>query len=214
VAIGGVVQPTPLRLQWLDLVRQRYQTRYGTAIPIDVWNIHNMILMEDGRLGSEGCGIPAGIEAQTGERYQWTENANIDIFKSHVVAMRQWMRDRGYRDKPLIISEYGVLYPCKYWTSIAPPSCEDRVNAFMDATFEYLLTATDEAIGYPADGNRLVQRWSWFSLNCPSWEQRGDGFTGNLVDPFSSPKQLTAFGQHYGTTVRRLAGLGGAAEEP
>ena len=46
VAIGGVVQPTPLRLQWLDMVRQRYQSRYGMAIPVDVWNIHNMILME------------------------------------------------------------------------------------------------------------------------------------------------------------------------
>ena len=63
VAIGGVVQPTPLRLQWLDLVRQRYQNRYGATIPVDVWNIHNMILME--RAGWLWGGDPGGDRCRT-----------------------------------------------------------------------------------------------------------------------------------------------------
>ncbi len=213
VAVGGVVQPTPLRLQWLDMVRGRYQSRYQTPIPVDVWNIHNMILME--REGGYGAGIPVGIDAELGKYYPWQENTNMDYFKAHIVAMRQWMQERGYRDKPLIISEYGVLYPCSYWDPIAPPSCVDRINTFMDATFEYMLTATDDTTGYPADGNRLVQRWSWFSLNCPTYEQEpGVGFEGNLCDPYSSPKQLTLYGEHFQSTVNRLIGLGGAAKEP
>jgi hypothetical protein len=213
VAIGGVVQPTPLRLQWLDMVRGRYQSRYQTPIPVDVWNIHNMILME--RKDGYGAGIPVGIEAELGKYYPWQENTNMDYFKAHIVDMRKWMEARGYRDKPLIISEYGVLYPCSYWDTVAPPSCVDRINTFMDATFEYMLTATDDTTGYPADGNRLVQRWSWFSLNCPTYEQEpGVGFEGNLCDPYSSPKQLTPYGEHFQITVNRLMGLGGAAKEP
>jgi len=213
VAIGGVVQPTPLRLQWLDMVRGRYQSRYGAPIPVDVWNIHNMIL--DERAGGSGAGIPVGIEAQAGKYYPKEQQTNINYFKAHIVAMRTWMKERGYRDKPLIISEYGVLESCAFWEGYAPPSCVDRINGYMDATFEYMLNATDDEIGYPADGNRLVQRWSWFSLNMPTYEQLpGQGMNGQLCDPYSNPKQLTAFGEHFESTVNRLMGIGGAVQEP
>jgi len=213
VAVGGVVQPTPLRLQWLDMVRARYLSRYGTVMPVDVWNIHNMILKE--QAGGDGAGIPAGIDATIGKWYPWQENTNVEIFKSHIVAFRQWMYDRQENNKPLIISEYGVLYPCTYWDTIAPPSCVDRINTYMSATFQYMLTATDPTIGYAADGNRLVQRWSWFSLNSPSYTQApGVGFEGNLCDPYSSPKQLTAYGVHYQNIVNGFMGAGGVAREP
>jgi len=46
VAIGGVVEPTPLRLEWLDRVLDHYQTTYGETIPVDVWNIHLHSLQE------------------------------------------------------------------------------------------------------------------------------------------------------------------------
>jgi hypothetical protein len=46
VAIGGVVQPTPLRLEYLDEVLAEYQGRHGMMTPVDVWNIHNMIVRE------------------------------------------------------------------------------------------------------------------------------------------------------------------------
>jgi hypothetical protein len=212
VAVGGVVEPTPLRLQWLDMVRQRYQSRHGVTMPVDVWNIHNMIL--DERKG-KGAGIPAGINVDAGKYYTDEQNASFSIFKSQVVAFRQWMYDRGERNKPLIISEYGVLHPCSFWNSIAPPSCVDRINTYMDDTFTYMLNATDNTLGYPADGNRLVQEWSWFSLNVPNNAQDSvHGFEGNLCDPYSNPKQLTAFGQHFNTTVSGLVGSGGAANEP
>ena len=46
VTIGGVVQVTDLRLQWLDAVLEIYQTHYGEPLPTDLWNIHTFILQE------------------------------------------------------------------------------------------------------------------------------------------------------------------------
>jgi hypothetical protein len=78
--------------------------------------------------------------------------------------MREWMRDRGYQDRPLIITEYGILMPEIYGYDY------QRVQDFMLGTFDWLTTATDPDIGYPADGNRLVQAWAWYSLNEPAFE--------------------------------------------
>jgi hypothetical protein len=50
VAIGGVVQPTPLRLQYLDMILDEYQGRYGVKIPVDVWNVHDHLPPADPRL--------------------------------------------------------------------------------------------------------------------------------------------------------------------
>ena len=46
VSPGGIVQPTPLRLQWLDRVLPEYRDVNGVQMPVDVWNIHNAILRE------------------------------------------------------------------------------------------------------------------------------------------------------------------------
>lgn len=174
IAIGGVVQPTPLRLTWLDLVWEYYQQTYGEPMPVDVWNIHNMILQE--LQGDWGCGIPRGLTATQGRLYGIADNDNVEIFKQHIIDFRTWMRDRGQRNKPLIISEYGVIMPAEYGF---PP---ERVNAYMNATFDYLLSARDAKLGYPADENRLVQRWLWFSLNDRPYTLEGGGFNGALFD--------------------------------
>ena len=192
VAIGGVVQPTPLRLEWLNLALNAYQTAYGQPMPVDVWNIHNMILPEvrDGW----GCEIPRGLEADSGRLYTVDDNDNIDIFTQHIIDFRTWMSDRGQRNKPLIISEYGVLMPSEYGFPAA------RVNAYMNATFDFMLAARDEATGYPADENRLVQRWAWFSLNDRPWNpDTGAGFNGALFDYRYSeyPGVLTSHGVNF-----------------
>ena len=36
IANGGIVQPTPCRLEYLDIVLDTYQTAYGEAMPVDV----------------------------------------------------------------------------------------------------------------------------------------------------------------------------------
>jgi len=192
IAIGGVVQPTPLRLKWLDQLLAYYQSTYGEPIPVDVWNIHNMILQE--KRGSWGCGIPAGLTENEGRLYTVDDNADIEIFKQHVWDFRTWMNSHGLRDKPLVISEYGVLMPVEY--GFTP----QRVSAFMIASFDFLLNTRDVNLGYPADSNLLVQRWLWNSLNDEPYNfETGRGFNGALYSHLNPrfPGTLTYVGTQF-----------------
>ena len=67
--------------------------------------------------------------------------------------------------------------------------------------------AIDDELGYPADGNRLVQRWAWFSLDWPAYDPvlAPKGFNGNLFDPFTS--QVTGYGLHYASHTSGLGTL-------
>ena len=157
VAIGGVSQPTPLRLRYLERILDAYQARYGEPMPVDVWNVHNFILREE--RDSWGVGIPPGMNVQAGVLREIADHDNMAIFRQQIVDFRRWMKEQGLQDKPLIVSEYGILMPNEYGF---PPQ---NVQRFMLDTFEFFRTATDPALGYPADGYRLVQRWCWFSLS-------------------------------------------------
>lgn len=196
VAIGGVVQPTPLRLRWLDMVLAEYQARYGQKMPVDVWNIHNMILQE--RRGFWGCDIPVGLDATEGRLYALEDNDNFDIFVQHIVEFRTWMKERGEQNKPLIISEFGVLMPKEYGFSV------ERVNAFMNRTFDYMLKARDPTLGFPGDDHRLVQMWAWFSLNEEPYNMgTGRGFNGELFNCYT--RQITPMGENFAMYTSRLA---------
>jgi hypothetical protein len=46
VAIGGVSQPTPLRMAYLDRVLAAYRAQFGAEMPVDVWNVHAFILRD------------------------------------------------------------------------------------------------------------------------------------------------------------------------
>lgn len=178
VAIGGVSQPTPLRLTYLDRILSVYQARYGEPMPVDVWNIHNFILREE--RDSWGVDIPPGLDAEAGILYEIQDHDDLQAFQDQILAFRRWMAERGQRDRPLLVSEYGILMPQDFGFDGA------RVQAFMYATFDYFLTATDDALGYPADGNRLVQWWAWYSLGDTLYP------TGNLFDP--ATKSTTPLG--------------------
>jgi hypothetical protein len=203
IAIGGVIQPTPLRLKWLDRVLQEYQRRYGLVMPVDVWNVHMQILNE--KVGDWGAGIPAGLTETEGRLYGFADNASPDEFRRLVHEFRQWMKDRGQQNKPLIISEYGVLLP-SYYLADTEQQGDQMVINFMRQTFDYMLTARDPELGYPADGNRLVQQWLWYSLNDQPYDpDTGKGFNGSL---FSNqyPSQLTVFGQAFQSYLDALSG--------
>jgi hypothetical protein len=181
VVIGGVLQPTPLRLRYLDAVLAAYQNLYGALMPVDVWNVHNFIVREE--QSSWGAEIPPGLsdaEAQ-GVLREVDDSDNLDIFKSQIWAFRQWMRDHGQQNKPLIVSEYGILMPPDYGFG------QERVRRFLYGTFDFFLSASDPALGYPPDGNRLVQRWCWYSLADTGYP------TGNLFDPQTF--QMTPLGE-------------------
>lgn len=190
IATAGVVQPTPVRLYYLDLVLESYWQAYGEAMPVDVWNIHVYILRERNcDVYPEDCWgaeIPPGIDWPEGELYSVDDNASFEVFRGLVEDFRSWMSSRGYRDRPLIISEFGVQMPADYGF---PP---DRVNAYMDDTFDFL-ASTSGPTGYPADGNRLVQRWAWWSLQRPADHVFSNGW---LYDP-GDPPVRTVFGDDY-----------------
>ncbi len=188
VAIAGVSQVTPLRLQYLEEVMAAYQRFYGQRMPVDVWNVHAFVLRED--RDSWGVSIPPGFDVDQGMLWEIEDHDDLDLFRQQIVDFRRWMARNGERDKPLIVSEFGILMPAEYGF---PPQ---RVAEFMTETFDFLLTAADPDIGYPADGNRLVQRLNWYSLSDTVYP------TGNLVDPQSG--ELTPLGQ---TFANYAAGL-------
>jgi len=195
VAIAGVVQSTPLRRRYLDMVLAAYQNQYGTSLPVDIWTIHAFILAENNIWGAS---IPPGLSdfADEGMQYSVWDHDSQTIFQDNILAFRQWMADNGYRDKALIITEYGILLP-----DIAFPYA--KVREFMLASFDYFLNATDDTVGYPADNNHLVQSWSWFSLNYPSYDPDTQlGLNGNLMEPTSG--LLLELGRDYGTYVAAL----------
>jgi hypothetical protein len=185
VAIGGVSQPTPLRMRYLEAVLAAYQEQFGAAMPVDVWNAHNFILREE--RGSWGVDIPPGLPDDRGILYEIDDSGNLEAFRRQIWDFRRWMAAQGYGGWPLIVSEYGIPMPEDYGF---PP---ERVVAFLWGTFEFFLTAADPALGDPADGYRLVQRWCWYSLDDTTYP------TGRLFDPQTGA--MTAVGEGWANMV-------------
>lgn len=188
VAIGGVSQPTPLRLAYLDRILAAYKARYGGEMPVDVWNVHAFILREE--RNSWGVGIPPGMPVDKGTLYEIDNHTDMQVFRQQIEGFRRWMAERGQRNKPLVVTEYGVLMPEDYGF---PP---DLVSKFMAATFDYFLSAQDPALGYPADGNRLVQAFCWYSVADTVYP------TGNLFDP--KTRAVTPVGKAFRQYVQAL----------
>lgn len=196
VAVAGVVESTPLRRRYLDMVLSAYQSAYGTAMPVDVWTVHGFILPENYQWGAS---IPPGLEAFAAEGMQYTvsDHDSVTIFQQNLIDFRQWMADRGYRERPLLITEYGILLSPLHGFPYS------RVSAFMLSTFDFFRTATSATTGYSADGNRLVQGWSWFSLNYPPYnETTQQGQNGNLYEPDTA--ELLPLGADFGNYVNAL----------
>jgi hypothetical protein len=188
VAIAGVSQPTPLRMAYLDRVLEAYRRQYGEEMPVDVWNVHAYILREE--RDSWGVGIPPGMEIDQGKLYEIEQHADMAIFRQQIADFRRWMAERGQRDKPLIVSEYGLLMPEDYGF---PP---EQVSQFMVDTFDYFLEARDGETGYPGDDNRLVQTFCWFSVAMPGFP------TSDLFDPVT--RAITPVGKVFRAYVSAL----------
>jgi hypothetical protein len=185
VIAGTIVQPTPVRLLYLDMVLDSYRDEFGEPLPTDGWSVHNFILNEascDYYVDCWGAGIPPGIDWPHGELLSINDNDDFDRFVERIWRFRTWMRDRGYNGLPLYVSEYGILMPIDYGFN------PTRVNDFMNTTFDFMRTATDPHLGNPNDEYRLVQRWSWYSAIDTE-------FNGWLFDP--TTYQMTAIGSNY-----------------
>jgi hypothetical protein len=169
IAVGGIAQPTNLRLEYLDRILAAYQSMYGEPLPAQAWHIHNYMLHEE--RDTWGVDIPPGLSNQQGMLYSIDDSGNLAAFKSQIYNFRSWMAKRGYRHLPLIISEFGIPMPPDYGFD------EQRVSKFLRVTWQFLYTATDSGIGLPADNGRLVQRWCWFSIGVEGYP------AGNLLNP-------------------------------
>jgi hypothetical protein len=123
----------------------------------------------------------------------------VQIFKQLINEFCLWLVERGERQKPLILSEFGVLMPSDYLIG-----GDQAVLNFMEGAFRYLLDARDPQLGYAADEGRLVQRWMWFSLNFPARDPLTgqDSFNGALYD-WRHPDRLTILGERYRDFIRR-----------
>lgn len=209
VGIGAIVQPTPLRFQYLDIIWDSYQAKYDEEMPVDVWNIHSFILKEisgdhplanngDPKYAVWGAFIPPGPEFEEvyeGILYDVRDMDDVNIFWQRIIDFRAWMAQRGQRNKPLVITEYGVLFPEDYLDEDGLLLSQERVGDFMLASFDLMLDDTDETLGYLHDDNRLVQRWAWFSVDGPAENWGGtlfDAKTGAIRDLGKTYRDYTA----------------------
>jgi len=309
VAVGGIVQITPLRLKYLQMTLQAYEQQFGQPLPADLWNIHTFILREEA--DSWGADLPPGTNTAIGYQGTWThvteanisvhksatagdqavlsfagdwvtwtalhspaagrvrvyvdhkmqqtvntyasttnaqthslnnlgpgrhaltlevvgdgevaldqfhaeslgsaaiqdddpypsmlymlrDHDDLDLVKQQIVAFRRWMADHGEGNKPLIISEYGVLFPPYIVDEAGRSFSANRVSAFMTGSFDLFRTLRDPSLGYAADGGRLVQRWAWYSL--------GDSyFNGALFDP--ATHRATPLGTDFQTYASQI----------
>lgn len=188
LAIGGVSQPTPLRLAYLDAIRAAYRAQFSAEMPVDVWNVHAFILREE--RDSWGVGIPPGMPVNQGALYEISDHADMALFRRQIVDFRRWMAERGLRDKPLIVSEYGILMPESYGFPV------EVVAGFMVDSFDFFLTAGDPETGYPADDNRLVQAFCWYSVSDTTYP------TPNLFAP--ETRRITPVGEVFRAYVSAL----------
>ncbi|MFQ5577971.1 MAG: DUF11 domain-containing protein, partial [Anaerolineae bacterium] len=210
VAVAAIVQPSPLRMEYLDNVLNRYQTLYGQPLPSDLWTIH-LYRFNEGPCGfGWGAAVPPASSSQVGwyiadQDFDAAHLLDRAKIQASIADFRQWMYDRGYGDQPLIISEYGVLPPPAWY----PTEFSNAVAAqYLDDMFTYLRTATDPTTGLAADGGRLVQMWAWFSTDHQPptgyFKYGGDLFCSgydNSTDPAcldpNNTDRLTTVGQAF-----------------
>ena len=132
------------------------------------------------------------------------EHDSIELFTKQVIDMRRWMKERGYQNTPLLLTEWSLLHQYKVDANGQCIATKDeygncftpqRVTKFMEDSIRYLENATDPNLGYPLDNYRLVQQWAWFLLDDGDLGDFIDGNPSLLIDPANG--NLTQMGQKY-----------------
>ncbi len=187
IAIAGVSQPTPARLAYLNEVLDSYEKMYNEELPVDWWNIHAYVLREEN--DSWGAGLPVGLSMDHGELYEIEQHGDISIFKQNLIQFRKWMKENGYQDSPLVVTEFGILLSEEFGYT------QEFISDYLKHTSEWMLTYQDEEIGFPEDNYRLVQKFAWFSLSDPNFP------SANLADLVR--KKLTLVGESFNTLTQK-----------
>jgi len=100
------------------------------------------------------------------------------------------MAAHGQQEKPLWVTEYGILMPASYGFD------EARTRAFLFGSYDLFNRLRDPALGYAADDHRLVQRWVWFSAGYDLYPT-GDLFTRD-GQPTGLMDALSAYLEEFG----------------
>jgi hypothetical protein len=117
-----------------------YRQKYGQKMPIDALGLH--------------C-YATGNKPPTWAK---PEVVSVQTFKDKIRTMRSFMKRIGLQDAALVITEMGVFNHC-----CDPQLSDDRLIKIMQGAIEYMEgpEGVDREIGMPADGYRLVQKWSY-----------------------------------------------------
>jgi hypothetical protein len=220
VANGSVILPSPLRIEYLTRMWDEYYRLYGMPMPVDVWQTHLYLIQERAGELESGAGIPAGIDAQTGLFANLTDvektliNKDFSYVPGLIRDFRQWMKDRGQQDKPMIITEMAVMMPD--WIMPGAFTPEAIANEFLYKAIDYIFTERDVNLGYPEDDYRLVQSMWWWSFD-KDFGNYVDGvflqsFNGNLAwtglesPPHAPmPRSLSKLGTFWAAKVATIA---------
>jgi len=145
---------------WAESFREAYRQKYGGYPRVDGWNIHNYILE------------------------QGLNSYDLAEFQRRILAFDRWTETIGDGQKPLFLTEFGVLYGngcCN--RPVDPP---DKIIAFMHDT-----------VGWLADSN-VVTCWAWFASDA-------NPYNGSLLTPDG---QLNDLGAAYRDLVLKHGKIG------
>jgi len=159
IAVGGVTQPSPSRMAYLEVVLDAYQEFYGERLPADWWTVHAYVLNEG--TGEWGAGLPVGTESVTAVPRAIVDHGSLDLFELQIENFRQWMKANGYQNTPLAVTEFGILLSDQEGYS------QEFIAQYLLQACAWLDESNDPVTGNPGDAYRLVQRWAWFSLSDP-----------------------------------------------
>ena len=147
--------------RWAADFAARYATLTGAPLDVDAWNIHGFVL------------DPA-------DPYDFT------LLQRRIEQFRAWMAATGAGPKPLVLSEFGVLYGqgCCH----QPLDTRDQAPNFERQALAWLETSGQ------------VQSWAWFTLDSGDQQYNGDLLRRDR------PGQLSPFGDLYARHSHTFAG--------
>lgn len=211
VGVAGLVGFTAGREQYMQIVWDTYKSLYGTSMSADAWTIHPYVLWESGGSGAHvalgtdpALAIPYNANCNDPTSICLAEHDDIDLFAEMIVRMRQWMWRHGQQNKPLLVTEWGIILPSDYIDENGQDFDAARVSDYMRTTQDYFRNAVDTTIGLPVDDYRLVQQWLWFPLGISG---NSSSSSARLVEQ-EAPYNSTDVGKAWQQYVTAIPPLG------
>ncbi len=133
--------------RWAAEFRQIFERKYGHYPKVYAWNIHDYML-----------------EAHL-------DPYDVDVFKHRIVEFRHWMESIGDGHKPLLLSEFGVLYGSGCCNRPVDPP--EKIREFMQDTTTWLVESN------------TVAAWAWFASDARP-------YNGSLFDTEGRLNELGA----------------------